>query len=262
MRDRHTPKLVLLPALSPRPVRRAALPLILVQRGMGALNQQDSSIASAAAAGASVTGVLIGSLLAIPVAGPIAAGIAALGVALANVFSGCGQTCVQASNIANQVGDILAQNLQTYMSAPIHYASMQAAALNNFDTAWASLVANCANPALAAAGQRCVTDRQRGACTWKVAEPFGWIQGSDGTWSYVPAGAADSNGTVCWNWFSGMRDPIANDPTVVPDPVPGATQAGSVLSAVGINPASTIAGVPLSELLLPGALILAALLLL
>jgi len=154
---------------------------------------------------------------AIPVAGPFIQGAASIAIAIESLFSGCGQTCVQATNIANQVSGLLTQNVQNYIAQPVHYASIQAAALKVFDTAWAQLLQACGNPALGAAGQRCITDRQAGGCTWKTT-PGGWQQGSDGTWKYVWAGVAGS-GDTCWNWFVGMRDPIANDPTVVPDPV-------------------------------------------
>ncbi len=146
------------------------------------------------------------------------------------------------------------------MSAPVHYQSMQAAALNNFDTAWNALVQACSNPQLADPGKRCVTDRQSGACVWKVA-PFGWMPNGDGSYSYVPSGP-DGSGSTCWNWFAGFRDPIANDPTVQPDPIPGSAAASGLLSAVGISPDATIAGLPVSDLVIPGLVILAALILL
>jgi hypothetical protein len=243
---------------------RRPLPLVLIvpHRGFGALSQQNQSIAGVAAAGASTTVSLLVALGTI--GGPVGAAIAgviAVGMALVNVFGGCGNTCVEATNVANQVGPILGNNLETYLSAPIHYASMQAAALNNFDTAWAALLQGCNNPALGSAGKACVSDRQAGGCTWKVADPFGWTQSDDGSWTYVPAGAADPNGTICWNWFSGMRDPIANDPTVVPDPVPASAVGTDLLSAAGISSTATIAGIPVSDLVLPAALIVLAMLL-
>lgn len=244
-----------------RYLRRSALPLPLVlirRRGMGDVTNQ--SIASAAAAGATATTSILVAMG--KIGGPVGAAIAglvAVGMALTKVFSGCGQTCVQATQIANQVGDILQQNLDHYLSAPVHYASLQAAAVNNFQTAWNALVQNCSNPALQAAGQRCVTDRQRGACTWK-ASPGGWTQGQDGTWTFVPAGPSGS-GTECWNWFIGLLDPILNDPTVVPDPVPGSSTASGLLSDIGVDPSMTIAGIPLSDLALPAALVLAWMLL-
>jgi|SRR5579863_6815394 len=228
--------------------------------GLGALAPQNATIANSAASALSVTGTLVAGLTAIPIIGPIAGALAAIGTLLANIFSGCGNTCVEASNIANQVGDALAQNLTTYLSSPVHYASLQAAALNNFDAAWASLVQACSSPSLGSAGQACISDRQRGACKWK-ASPGGWVQASDGSWSYTPWGAAGS-GTACWNYFIGMRDPIANDPTVVPDPTPAAAASSGLLSAVGLSPSTTIAGIPVSDLLLPAGLLVLALVLL
>lgn len=215
-------------------------------RGIGALTGQSAYIGQAAAAAASTTGILIGALAAIPIAGPIAAGIAAIGLALANVFSGCGQTCVEASNLANQAEPLLQQNLEQYMSAPIHYASMQAAALNNFDLTWTALEQACSNPQLGAAGQACIGDRQRGACHYQTSAG-GWQNGT-----YVSPGAAGS-GSTCWNWFVGYRDPIANDPTVVPDPVPGASALSSLTGG------ATIGGIPVADLLIgAGALLLLA----
>jgi hypothetical protein len=36
----------------------------------------------------------------------------------------------------NRPDDLLTQNFKAYMSAPVHYRSLQLAALNNFDTLW------------------------------------------------------------------------------------------------------------------------------
>jgi len=225
----------------------------LAGSGLGILQGGQATAANIAATGAQLTGVLVGALMTVPIAGPIAAAVVAVGMALANAFSGCGQTCVQATNIANQVEPLLDQNLQAYLSAPVHYASLQAAALNNFTTTWNALQQACSNPSLAAAGQRCITDRQAGACTWK-ASPGGWSQGSDGTWSYTPWGAAGS-GSSCWNWFVGYHDPIANDPTVVPDPSPVTSAVSSISSALS---SGSLFGLPLSSLLLPAGLLLLA----
>jgi hypothetical protein len=225
-------------------------------RGLGVLTGGAATAASIAATGASLTGVLVGALAAIPIAGPIAAAVAALGVELANLFSGCGQTCVEATNIANQAEPLLQQNLDQYLAAPVHYASLQAAALNNFTLTWNALQQACSNPQLAAAGQRCISDRQAGACTWK-ASPGGWSQDSTGKWSYTGYGAAGS-GSACWNWFVGYHDPIANDPTVVPDPSPVSSAVSSVGSLIS---SGSVFGLPLSSLLPAGLLVAAAILL-
>jgi hypothetical protein len=201
--------------------------------GMGAVT--DQQIAGAVgSAGTSVisTMVLLGSI-----SGPVgaaAAGIIAAGVALFNVlesaFSGCGQTCVAATTVVNQLEPLLQQNIDAYMSSPTHYYSMQQQALANFDTTWNRVVAGCSSPALGDAGVRCITDRQAGACKYKTS-PGGWSNGV-----YTKPGQANS-GSTCWNWFVGYRDPIANDPTVVPDP--GTTSNPTPVTQtvqVGTNP--------------------------
>ena len=66
-----------------------------------------------------------------------------------------------------------------------------------------------------------MNDRKQGACHYQV------------------------NGQ-CWNWFIGYRDPIANDPAVVPDPT--TTMAGGTSSSSGL-PASSL---PASSIFAPG----------
>jgi hypothetical protein len=127
--------------------------------------------------------------------------------------SGCGNTCVVTSNWANQAEALLKQNLAAYQALPTPRAeSAQAAYLQNFDKIWAYLVQECSQPQVGTAGQRCISDRQAGACHYH-----------------------DATGQ-CWNWFTGYRDPIANDPNVVPDSaasqVSGAV-AGAVTGAAG-----------------------------
>lgn len=204
----------------------------------------------------------------IPIAGPFIAAAASIAITIENLFSGCGQTCVQTSSAANQAGSYLTQNVQNYIANPIRTVSMQAAALSAFDRAWAALEQSCGNSQYGAAGQRCISDRQRGGCTWKTS-PGGW--NPDGTYTW--AGAAGS-GTTCWNWFVGMRDPIANDPFVVPDSIVagpivdnttsssntvqvstagGATNGPTTADAV-LN--QSVAGVPLPLILIGGGLLL------
>lgn len=231
--------------------------------GMGQATpmQTGETIASIAATGIATTTSILGALgstmtvlgLALPVVGTAIAALVAVGIAVANIFKGCGQTCVAATNIANQADSILAQNVDAYTSSPIRYVSMQQAALNTFDTTWAAMQQACNQPSLAAAGQRCITDRQQGACTWK-ASPGGW--NADG--SYTPWGPAGS-GTACWNWFVGMRDPIANDPFVKPDPTSASVSDGSATTATGSAVSAT--SPDYSGLLIAAALIAAVVLL-
>jgi hypothetical protein len=151
------------------------------------------------------------------IAGAVAELLGAIGIG-----KGCGSTCIVASEYANQAETLLQRNLNTYLSIPVpRYQSQQTAALNIFDQVWAGLISPqaCGNPALGDAGKRCISDRQRGACKWKA-------QG------------------VCWNWFIGYRDPIANDPNVVPDPAALSTGAVGVTgaAATGIDPTWLIVG--------------------
>ena len=216
------------------------------RRGMaGSLSPTDQSIANGAATAAVLTGTLLGG----PIGGAIAEAISQIGILLANVFAGCGNTCVEATNLANQAEPLLLQNLQTYLSAPVHYASLQAGALNNFTLTWNALVQACSNPALGSAGQACIADRQNGACDYHTS-PGGW---SNGVYTYP---GANGSGPTCWNWFVGYHDPIANDPTVVPDPVGVTSDVSSVLSSVGVP--STVFGLPVLDLILIGAGLLLA----
>lgn len=194
--------------------------------GLGA-SATASSIAAVASQGAAVTGGLLGGLSALgalspafAIAGPIGAavaGLTAIAIAIASQFKGCGQTCIEATTIVNNIEPILLQNLGAYLAAPVHYASLQAAAINNFNIAWNGVLAACGPSAnLGTAGQKCISDRAQGSCAYKTS-PGGWGQ-NNGTWTYNEPGA-NGSGSTCWNWFVGYLDPITSDPSVVPDPV-------------------------------------------
>jgi uncharacterized protein len=192
--------------------------------------------ASIASAGATVTTGILGSLSALAAGGSIAGpvglaitGAITLAVVIYNAFKGCGATCTEATSLVTQAAAILQQNLTNYLSSPVRYASFQAACVNNYDTTWAALIQACETGQLGTAGQNCVADRQDGACDYKTSAG-GWVFNSDGTCSYTAPGA-NGSGTVCWNWYVGYRDPIANDPCVVPDPT--VTSATGAVTAVG-----------------------------
>ena len=196
--------------------------------------QQISAIAST---GASAT---VGILVAMgTIAGPVGAAIGGLigvGQLLVGVFKGCGQTCVEATSIVNQVEPVLAQNLETYVASPVRTVSMQAAAINNFETAWNAVVQNCNNPQLLSAGQNCIKDREQGSCAYKTS-PGGWQQ-SNGVYTYQYPGA-NGSGSACWNWFIGYHDPIANDPDVQPDTAATGSTSTTSTAATSSDTAST-----------------------
>ena len=213
--------------------------------GLG-LSTGTNEIASIAATGAATTGALLASLGGIALAGPIGAAVAgliAVGVGIASLFKGCGQTCVEATNIANQLETYWQQNRDNYLNSPVHYYSMQQAALNNFDTGWAALYKACSDPSLGAAGQRCISERQRG--------------GSSAWCCNAPVHTSVGNGmcTGC-DAFADLRDPIANDPNVVPDPVLGATSVGSeTVLGSGTSTGTGTSSFPLPLLLIGGGIL-------
>lgn len=184
--------------------------------------------------GQQVTSAVGGTLLtAAPFAGPAAPFVAIAGgitelLGAIGIGKGCGQTCITASNYANQAETLLKQNLSAYMALATPRAqSAQQAALNNFTQIWNGLVTACAGVP-GDAGKNCVQDRQAGSCKWK-----------------------DANGQ-CWNWFIGYHDPIANDPQTYNDSVSAVTGG-----AGGTGIASAVGGT--SSILWIGAAVLAGL---
>ncbi len=182
----------------------------------GAAVGSATSIGTAIAAGASLTVPIIGAAFA-----AVALGIQAI------LNSGCGQSCIITSDWANQAESKLEQNLAEYFAIPApRPASAQALALQNFDKVWAYLVQECSAPQLGTAGQNCISDRQFGACKWKA----------DSAPQYPGQPALGT----CWNWFSGYRNPIAQDPNVVSDAVYAASlQPPSSLQTSGAVSGST-----------------------
>ena len=219
-----------------RYARAYGIPSLLRSRGLGAPITGGAAQANQIAAlGAGVTTSMLVAFGAI--GGPIGAAIGgaiAVASAIASLFGGCGQTCVAATRIANQVSGYLDQNLANYMNSPVHYYSLQQAALNNVKTALDALNAGCSDPQLGDAGKRCISERT--------------VRNGTAPWCPKP------RHTGCDYWQT-YYDPIANDPNVVPDPSPVSSAGSSVLSAIGINPSTQVFGMPLSSLLLPVGLI-------
>ena len=181
-----------------------------------------ASAASSIAAGGS--GLILGMApaLAVPIIGAAIAGVTLLATALIK-NSGCGQTCIETSQWANQAEPLLQQNIQAYFSNPAPRSqSQQNAALANFDAVWARLVQMCSDPSTGNAGKRCISDRQSGACTWKQSAS-----------SPLLAYPGEPQAGACWNWFSGYRDPIADDPNVVADSV-GSIASSALTAAEGL----------------------------
>ncbi len=138
-----------------------------------------------------------------PVGAAIGAGISLVATLIASFTQGCGQTCIETSNWANQAEALLLQNIQAYFAQPAPRSlSSQQAALANFQTTWNWLVQQCSGANLGTAGQNCVSDRQQGACTWKQTTTSPLL-------AYTQYGEPGPG--ACWNWWSGYYAPIAND---------------------------------------------------
>ena len=171
-----------------------------------------AAVVASAVSAAAAAGLIAGA--AVPFIGPAIA-VVALGIELLIKNSGCGITCVETSQWANQAEPLLQQNVRAYFSLPApRTQSSQQLALQSFDKIWAALQQQCGQPGTGNAGVRCISDRQSGACTWKQTRLLG-IPGEP------PLGA-------CFNWFNEYRDTIANDPNVAPDEV-----AASPVASVG-----------------------------
>lgn len=150
--------------------------------------------------------------------------------------SGCGQTCVVTSQWANQAAAGLQQVLDAYFALPSPRTQAQrAVALAAFDSIWATLVQQCGQAGTGNAGVRCISDRQRGACTWKQ--------------KYAPVYPGEPAIGQCWNWFNGYRDPIANDPVVPDSPAVGGSLSSDLSGALAGDTGSLV------PLLLIGGLI-------
>jgi hypothetical protein len=224
-----------------RAIARRPIPIPRwLPRGLGSngdrtqLARESGSLASA---GLLISAALVGGPAGLIIAGAAAA-VQALTALFTNVFSGCGQTCVEATRVVDTVeAQYLKPNLAAYFGQAVRTRSMQVAALQVFDYAWSMVLAGCGDPALGDAGRRCIRERQRG-----------------GSAPWCPTG------TGC-DWFTLYRDPIQNDPGVVPDALPVSAVGSTFLSSLGVPAGAAIAGLPVADLLLPAALVTVGLLL-
>jgi len=156
---------------------RVALAGNTTQQVVGTTVSAGAPIAIAAAKGAA---------LAVPVVGAAVAGVLlAANLWLGSIAKKNAQKAAT-TQIVNEAEQYLKQNLAAYQSLSNPTESERATALSIFDTIWREgVVGPCGSGQFDAAGQRCVSDRDRGGK---------------------------------WDWFTYYRDPIANSQTV-PDAV-------------------------------------------
>lgn len=135
-------------------------------------------------------------------------------------------TKIQATRIVDQIElQVLKPTLADWLALPADKKTqtLQAAYLEVIDTALNKVKEGCSNPALGEAGQRCISERL--------------VRGGSAPWC--------PTGTGC-DWYALYRDPIANDPTIIPDSggglLPGSvggsisSAADTVSSALGVSP--------------------------
>ncbi len=192
-----------------------------------------SSIGASAATGTTAAAIFgaANAAWAVPVVGAAVAGIM---LAIGAWINRKGpQQKILTTHIVEEAEPILIQNLDAYNAGP-HTLSSQQVALANFDNVWAQIIQACSNPAYGDPGSHCISDRQRG--TTHVND-----QGQS------------------FDWFKLYRDPIANDPHVVPDPIIDAF--GNTVNAAGqiISPAPVATPGPsmVPLFLIAGALLVA-----
>lgn len=162
-----------------------------------------------------------------PATGPAAPFVAAAGqianlvAQIGQFFQGCGQTCIQTSQWADEAENALNQIVQTYWNTPTpRYASFQASTVAAIQHVFQQLQQLCSNPQMGAAGQRCISERlvQNGTAPW----------------------CPNPGHTGC-DWVTAYLVPIAHDTEVIPDP-PGmtTTPTGQLVSAAGASGSSSL----------------------
>ena len=176
-----------------------------------------------------------------------AAGLIDLAGQVANLFHGCGQTCIQATQIVNQVEPYLLQNSETYFTNPNRTTGDQQNAIATFNAIKAIVVQNCGNPALGPAGQNCISDRfgngmdQNSSQCWVPTDPN----------AYPPYGSVKYPAGRCWTWTMAYLDPIVED---IP---PGGAGPATLSTAPGSSSSTAAVASSLSSympLLLVGGL--------
>ena len=108
-------------------------------------------------------------------------------------FKKKGAQKVAATQIVEEGSRLLQQNLDAWNSSPKTTQDQQAALLN-FDQIWDEIYRACSDRELGSAGERCISERQRGSTAQCYIN--GVLGGCD--------------------FFAKFRDPIANDPNVRP----------------------------------------------
>jgi len=118
-------------------------------------------------------------------AAPFVLAAASLIGPIASQFKGCGETCKQATTIANNAEAAAESLLQKWNATPVKYTSIQKAYVAAQQDVWNYISGSCSKIG-GQGGQQCIADRQRGGK---------------------------------FDFFIHYVDPVANETDIVPDPV-------------------------------------------
>jgi len=185
-----------------------------------ATQQQISQAATlGGAAAASTVAAILGPAAA---AGPIGIAIGgavlaitALSGTISKLINGCGQSCVQATQIVNEADTYVQQMAAAYWQAPVRTVSFRDWTLEQMDAVFNQVRELCGRIG-GDAGTNCVKERL--------------TRGYPSPWC-APAGLPI--GPQCGGWYDVTYDPIMHDPGVQPDPGPMALLSSGLPGGYG-----------------------------
>lgn len=199
--------------------------------GLGANQQTTQAIITGATSAASKAALAIMGPAA--AAGPVglAIGAAALAITalsgkIAHLITGCGQVCINDTNVVNQADQLVQQIAGQYWNTPTRTKSFQQWTLQQLDAIFAQVQQNVGL-------QKSATERltRGGGAPWCAANNL-----AIGVNDVVPRNAQNPLGR-CGGWLDGTYDPIAQDPDVVPD----ASVVEQAASSIGlVSPTGTL----------------------
>ena len=158
--------------------------MITPYRFIGQIPEQTTQAAASVAASV-VAGTTSAATAALAI--PVIGGVAAAALIVMGWIRRRNAQKVAATNVVNEAEPFLVKNRDAFLAsvaAGTAGEQERARALATFDAIWGQVMQEC-QAIGGGGGERCVTDRQSGACVWQDLGQ-------------------------CWNWFVGYRDPIAN----------------------------------------------------
>ncbi len=137
----------------------------------------------------------------------IAAGVTSL---ISAAFAGCGQTCVAATRVVDQVEPQLRQLRDAYLAQTTRTTTLQNQVLSLMDAIFSDVHSACSDPALGDAGKRCISERL--------------VEGGIAPWCPTQTGC---------DWITIYRLPVAHDAGVQSALSPTLEQLTGAASAYG-----------------------------